>query len=213
MVLLSSSLCFPEPIEADTDGLLAMGGDLSYERLLLAYNNGIFPWYEQGQPILWWSPNPRMILFPEKLRVSKSLRKTINSKKFKVTFNTAFSEVIENCSAVKRGEQLGTWITDEMREGYIELYKNGHVISVEVWKEGILAGGLYGVDLPDKKVFCGESMFSKESDASKVGFYNLVTLLKRKEYRFIDCQIYTSHLASLGAEEIIRGDFLQLLNS
>ncbi len=213
MVLLSSSLHFPKPSEANVDGLLALGGDLSCERLLLAYNNGIFPWYEEGQPILWWSPDPRMILFPKKLRVSKSLQKTINSGKFKVTFNTAFSEVIENCSAVKRGKQLGTWITNEMKKGYIELHGKGHVISVEVWNEGALVGGLYGVDLPDRQVFCGESMFSKENDASKVGFCSLVSHLKKKRYRFIDCQIYTAHLESLGAEEISRSDFLQLLDN
>lgn len=212
MVLLSSLLHFPEPSKADSDGLLAMGGDLSSERLLLAYNHGIFPWYEEGQPILWWSPDPRMVLFPEKLKVSKSLRKTIDSKKFKVTFNTAFSEVIDNCSAVKREKQHGTWITDDMKEGYIELHAKGHAISVEVWKENTLVGGVYGVDLPDRKVFCGESMFSKESDASKVGFCSLVSQLKKKEYRFIDCQVYTSHLASLGAEEITRNGFLQLLD-
>ena len=213
MVLLSSLLHFPNPSEADIDGLLALGGDLSCERLLLAYNNGIFPWYEEGQPILWWSPDPRMILFPEKFKVSKSLRKTIKSEKLNVTFNTAFSEVIENCSAVKRENQFGTWITNKMKKGYVDLHKKGHAISVEVWKEGALVGGLYGVDLPDKKVFCGESMFSKESDASKVGFYNLVLHLKMKEYRFIDCQIYTKHLESLGAEEISRDDFLQLLDN
>ena len=213
MVLLSSLLHFPNPSEADIDGLLALGGDLSCERLLLAYNNGIFPWYEEGQPILWWSPDPRMILFPEKFNVSKSLRKTIKSEIFKVTFNTAFSEVVENCSAVKRENQFGTWITNDMKKGYVELHKKGHAISVEVWKEGDLVGGLYGVDLPDRKVFCGESMFSKESDASKVGFYNLVLHLKMKGYRFIDCQIYTTHLESLGAEEISRDDFLQMLDN
>ncbi len=211
MFQLSSLLQFPLPVEATSDGLLAVGGDLSVERLLLAYNSGIFPWYEDGQPILWWSPDPRMVLFTEKLKVSKSLQKTIRSQKFRVTFNTAFSEVIKNCASAKREGQRGTWITNTMEEAYANLHKQGHAISVEIWNNDILVGGLYGVDLPNKRVFCGESMFSKESDASKVGFYYLVLELQKKQYRFIDCQMHTAHLESLGAEEISRKNFLKLL--
>lgn len=213
MHFLSEKIEFPNPTEATSDGLLAVGGDLSVERLLLAYNSGIFPWYEKGQPILWWSPDPRMVLFPDNFKVSKSLRKKIKSEKFKATFNKAFSEVIKNCSTIKRNGQRGTWITNEMQEAYIDLHKKGHASSVEVWLEKELVGGLYGIDLGHKKVFCGESMFSKESEASKVGFYTLISELKKKEYRLIDCQMYTAHLESLGAEEISRADFLQFLTA
>ncbi|GHC46193.1 leucyl/phenylalanyl-tRNA--protein transferase [Ulvibacter litoralis] len=212
MFYLSSALAFPEPSKADDDGLLAIGGDLSTKRLLLAYNSGIFPWYEDDQPILWWSPDPRMILYPEQLKVSKSLQKTITKNVFTVTYNTAFSEVIHNCATAKRNGQNGTWITAEMQEAYIQLHNQGIAISVEVWKDGALVGGLYGIDLKEKKVFCGESMFSKQSDASKVGFCHLVSKLRQKEYHVIDCQVYTAHLESLGAEEVSRDQFLALLN-
>jgi leucyl/phenylalanyl-tRNA--protein transferase len=213
MHFLSEIIEFPDPSEATSNGLLAVGGDLSAERLLLAYNSGIFPWYEKGQPILWWSPDPRMVLFPENFKVSKSLQKKIKSQEFNVSFNTAFSIVIKNCSEIKRKGQGGTWISNEMQEAYINLHKKGYATSVEVWREKKLVGGLYGIDLGDKKVFCGESMFSKESEASKVGFYILVNELRKKGYRLIDCQMYTTHLASLGAEEISRADFLQILSS
>jgi len=212
MHYLSHSLTFPNPTEADEDGLLAVGGDLSLERLLLAYNSGIFPWFEEDQLILWWSPDPRMVLFPEKLKVSKSLQKTVANKKFKITYNKAFSEVIKNCSAIKRDAQRGTWITKEMQEAYIKLHKEGHAISVEVWNDDVLVGGLYGIDLPKKKVFCGESMFNKETDASKVGFYHLILEFQKKNYKLIDCQVYTAHLESLGAEEISRDEFLKFLS-
>ena len=213
MQLLSKSIWFPKPKEAAEDGLLALGGDLSVKRLMHAYRSGIFPWYEDGQPILWWSPNPRMVLFLEEFKVSKSLRKTIKSKKFTVTFNTCFSEVIKNCSQIKRNGQQGTWITSKMQEAYINLHNKNFAVSVEVWFEEKLVGGLYGIDLPDKKIFCGESMFSFVSDASKVGFYYLIEKLKQKEYQFIDCQMYTAHLESLGAVEISRDDFLKKLNN
>ena len=212
MFYLSDNLKFPNPLNADPDGLLAVGGDLTAERLLLAYNSGIFPWYEVDQPILWWSPDPRMVLYPEKLKVSKSLQKIIKREIFKVTFNKAFSEVIENCSKIKREGQKGTWITDNMQKAYIDLHKLGYARSVEVWRDEKLVGGLYGIDLPKKKIFCGESMFSRQSDASKVGFCYLVSELKKKAYRLIDCQMYTAHLESLGAEEISRERFLQILN-
>ncbi len=211
MHYLSHSIWFPKPEEADEEGLLAVGGDLSVKRLMHAYRSGIFPWYEEGQPILWWSPNPRMVLFLDNFKVSKSLQKTIKSKKFTVTFNTCFSEVIKNCSDIKREGQPGTWITSEMKKSYIKLNELGFAISVEVWLENELVGGLYGINLAEKKVYCGESMFSKTSDASKVGFYYLVELLKTKGYQLIDCQMYTPHLESLGATEIPRGEFFKIL--
>lgn len=211
MKYLSEQIEFPEPSQANLDGLLAIGGDLSVERLILAYKSGIFPWYVDGQPILWWSPDPRMVLFPEKFKISKSLQKKISDDKLKVTFNQDFSEVIKNCSVIKRAGQRGTWITEAMKEAYMELHRHGHVKSVEVWNNGKLVGGLYGIDLPKKKIFCGESMFSKESSASKVGFYHLIEYLKSQDYKLIDCQVYTSHLESLGAEEISRFEFLEIL--
>lgn len=213
MFYLSQSLDFPHPSEADLDGLLAIGGDLSPERLLSAYNAGIFPWYENNQPILWWSPNPRMVLYPEKLKVSKSLQKIIKSETFRVTFNTAFLEVIKNCATINREGQGGTWITSEMQKAYVDLHKLGYGFSVEVWREQKLVGGLYGIDLPAKKVFCGESMFSLESNASKVGFFYLVLEMKKRGYKIIDCQLHTAHLESLGAREISRDYFLHLLDS
>ena len=211
MIYLSSQLWFPSVVEASKEGLLAIGGDLSSDRLLLAYRSGIFPWFEDDQPILWWSPDPRMVLFPERFKVSKSLRKVLDSNIFKVTFNENFSEVIKQCASVKRKGQRGTWITSEMISAYQELHEKGFAKSVEVWKEGKLVGGLYGIDLPEKKVFCGESMYSKESNASKVGFYILIEKLKERNYKLIDCQVYTNHLHSLGAEEIPREEFLKAL--
>lgn len=213
MHFLTEKLWFPNIEEATLDGLLAIGGDLSIERLLLAYNSGIFPWYEDGQPVLWWSPNPRMILKPNKFKVSKSLRKTIRDKKFTITFNKDFKSVISYCASVQRKGQNDTWITKEMQQAYIALHNAGHAVSVEVWEDNRLVGGLYGIDLPNKKVFCGESMFSLVSDASKVAFYHLSEFVKAKDYKLIDCQIYNEHLESLGAEEIERDDFLKILKS
>jgi len=211
MVYLSDELWFPAAKFTSRDGLLAMGGDLSVERLILAYRSGIFPWYSEGEPILWWNPDPRMVLFPEKLKVSKSLSRIIQKNEFSVTFNTAFSDVIKNCAAIEREGQADTWITNDMVDVYKKLHELGHANSVEIWKDDKLVGGLYGIDLPDKKVFCGESMFSKESNASKVAFYHLVEKLRAKKYAIIDCQVYTSHLESLGAEEIPRTKFLSYL--
>lgn len=205
-------LWFPNPSDANEEGFLAYGGDLSPERLLLAYQSGIFPWFDEQQPILWWSPNPRMVLYPSKFKVSKSLQKIIKSNQFKVTFNSCFSEVIKNCSSIKREGQEGTWITNEMQQSYIKLHELGHAHSVEVWQDEILVGGVYGIDLPEKKIFCGESMFSFQSNASKVGLYYLIEKLKKTNYKLIDCQMYTDHLASLGAEEISRDVFLKTLN-
>lgn len=204
---------FPSVTTASPEGLLAVGGKLSIDRLLEAYHKGIFPWYEEGEPVLWWSPDPRMVLFPEKLKVSKSLRKIIKQEVFQVTFNCNFREVMLQCGAISRKGQQGTWITPEMIIVYENLHKIGHAFSVEVWKNQQLVGGLYGVNLKSKKVFCGESMFSKESNASKVGFYFLVQHLIQLNYKLIDCQIYTSHLASFGAEEIERAVFLSYLTA
>jgi leucyl/phenylalanyl-tRNA--protein transferase len=211
--LLTEELIFPPVSEASEDGLLAVGGDLSVERLVEAYNSGIFPWYEDGQPILWWSPDPRMVLFVEKFKVSKSLKKSIQKKIFSVTFNQNFAEVINHCAQLKRDGQRGTWITQEMKDGYFQLHKKGHAVSFEVWQDEELVGGGYGIQLPEKKVFCGESMFSLVSNASKVGFYHLVEKYKAEAYTLIDCQVYTQHLERLGAKEIPREKFLNYLNT
>jgi leucyl/phenylalanyl-tRNA--protein transferase len=210
MIWLSDKkIDFPEIENANEDGVLALGGDLSAERLIHAYRSGIFPWFSEGEPIVWYCPNPRMVLFFEKLKISKSLRKIIRDQEFTITFNQNFEEVIFNCKSIQRGDNLGTWITKEMEEAYLKLYKKGMAKSVEVWQSGQLVGGLYGVDLGS--IFCGESMFSKVSNASKVAFVYLVNKLKSEEYKLLDCQVYNNHLASLGAEEISREDFLKLL--
>lgn len=208
---LDHTLYFPEPTTAGPEGLLAVGGDLSAQRLLLAYRSGIFPWYGEGDPILWWSPDPRMVLTPEDFKPSKSLRKLIRSAEFKITQNKAFNRVIEACAEVPRPGQEGTWITQDMLSAYEELHRLGHAKSVEVWLKEELVGGLYGIDLPEYGVFCGESMFTKVSNASKVGFSHLIENLKLAQYRLIDCQVYTDHLASLGAREIARDAFLSYL--
>lgn len=209
---LEKDMGFPAVSEASEEGLLAAGGDLSPERLLVAYRSGIFPWYEAGQPILWWSPDPRMVLFIKDFKVSKSLKKTIRKKIFSVTFNQDFEAVINHCAAVKRDGQQGTWITQEMKDAYLQLHKKGDAISFEVWQDAQLVGGGYGVALPEKKIFCGESMFSLVSDASKVGFFHLVQKYKAEAFALIDCQVYTRHLESLGAQEIPRKEFLKYLN-
>lgn len=202
---------FPDLSHADEDGLLAIGGSLNPQRLMTAYQFGIFPWFSGKQPVLWWSPDPRMVLFLEDFKVSKSLRQKINNNHFKISFNTAFAEVIKECALVKRKGETGTWITEDMQKAYLELHTMGHAISIEVWKDNHLAGGLYGIDLPDKKIFCGESMFHKITDASKIALYSLVNLLNKKDYLFIDCQVYSPHLASLGAREISREKFVSFL--
>ena len=210
MYLLSNDLVFPPVHLANEDGLLAVGGDLSEERLLLAYNSGIFPWYNQDEPIIWYSPDPRMVLFPKDLKISKSMKQVIRKKEFTVTFNQNFSEVILNCKKIYRtADQGGTWITNEMFEAYTKLHKLGIAKSVEVWLDDELVGGLYGIDLRD--VFCGESMFSKVSNASKLAFISLVQKLEKEKYKLIDCQVYNNHLASLGADEISRAEFLKYL--
>ena len=211
MHYLTNDLFFPPVSQANRDGVLAIGGDLSPERLLLAYKSGIFPWFEPGDPILWWSPNPRMVLFLEELIVSKSMRNILNRKSFKVTFNQNFREVIAHCQNVKRNDQTGTWITNDMIEAYCNLNKLGIAKSVEVWQNEELVGGLYGIDLGT--VFCGESMFSLVSNASKVAFIALVEQLKEKNYKLLDCQVYNPHLESLGCREIKRSEFIAILSN
>lgn len=207
----SSYQKFPPVETADGDGLLAIGGELSVERLIEAYNHGIFPWYDASQPVLWWSPDPRMVLFPQKLKVSKSMKKLILNNAFEVTFNRDFKAVIENCANIWRQGQAGTWITEEIQKAYLELHRQGIAHSVEVWDGNNLVGGLYGIYLKDKKVFCGESMFATVSNASKYGFIKLVENLRDEGVKLIDCQIYSAHLESLGAEEISRKEFLGFL--
>jgi len=203
---------FP-PVEAATpEGLLAIGGDLSVERLLEAYRHGIFPWYNPGQPILWWSPDPRAVLYPEKLKVSRSLRKTLKRGHLCVTFDTDFRAVMRACAAPRaQYPGGGTWITDDMVRAYCALHEQGLAHSVEVWEGRVLAGGLYGVALGG--VFFGESMFARATDASKVALVALVDRLRRWGYRLIDCQVPSSHLTSLGAEEIPRARFLAELET
>jgi leucyl/phenylalanyl-tRNA---protein transferase len=202
LFILDHNIAFPPPHLAEPDGLLAMGGDLSTERLLLAYRNGIFPWYE-GEDILWWSPDPRCVLFPEKLKLSKSLRPMLNRNAFRFTVNTAFEKVIHHCKSIPRAGQDGTWITDDMINAYINLHKLGHAHSAEVWEADELVGGLYGIRMG--KVFFGESMFSLQSNASRYAFARYVELLKREGVALIDCQVHTPYLESMGAE-MISGD-------
>jgi leucyl/phenylalanyl-tRNA--protein transferase len=201
---------FPDVEHAllEPDGLLAVGGDLEPERLLYAYRNGIFPWYGPDQPILWWSPDPRLVLFPEQLHVSRSLARTLRRRHFTVTLDTAFEKVVSECAAPRPG-QAGTWITPEMQAAYIRMHKLGHAHSVECWQQGRLVGGLYGLAMG--RVFFGESMFTRVTDASKVGFVTLVRQLQRRDYRLIDCQVHTGHLESLGAGLIPRREFTRLL--
>ena len=192
--ILSKTLVFPPATQATSEGLVAVGGDLGTERLMLAYQSGIFPWFNDDSLILWWSPDPRTVLFPKKL---------------KVTRNRNFTEVITQCARIRRKDQQGTWITERMLQAYEELHKLGHAVSYEVWEDKKLVGGLYGIDLGN--VFSGESMFSLVSNASKVAFIHMVRDMERKGYQCIDCQVYSEHLASLGAEEIPREDFLKML--
>ncbi|MCM4150651.1 leucyl/phenylalanyl-tRNA--protein transferase [Arenibacter sp. N53] len=209
MFLLDHRLQFPNVENADDDGLLAVGGDLSPDRLLLAYRNGIFPWFNEDSMILWWSPDPRMVLFPEKIKISNSMRQVIKSNRFRISWNSQFEKVIDACSAIKRKDQKGTWITPEMKSAYLRLHQMGIAKSIEVWENNLLVGGLYGIDLGS--VFCGESMFSKTTNASKFAFISLAKELQQKEYKLIDCQVYTAHLKSLGAEEIPRKQFIKIL--
>ncbi len=209
--LLTNDLYFPEVSQASSDGILAYGGDLTSERLILAYKSGIFPWFELDQPILWWAPNPRMVLFLNELVVSKSMRNILNRNTFEVTFNQDFRGVISSCQNIYREGQSGTWITNQMIEAYCKLHELGIAKSVEVWQNGELVGGLYGIDLGT--VFCGESMFSIVSNASKIAFIAIVNELKKDNYKLLDCQVYNSHLESLGCREINRDDFMLILKA
>ncbi|WP_421824105.1 leucyl/phenylalanyl-tRNA--protein transferase [Flagellimonas oceanensis] len=206
---MSKKLEFPPVDTASEDGLLAVGGDLSPERLLLAYKNGIFPWFNDDSLILWWAPDPRMILYPDKVKVSKSMRKVIRDGTFTLTKNTCFEQVMDYCAQIERKGQDGTWITPEMKTAYMNLYKKGHAKSFEVWEDGELVGGLYGVDLGH--VFCGESMFSLRPNASKYAFIQMAQEFGEKGYKIIDCQVHTNHLESMGAESVPRKDFLEIL--
>jgi leucyl/phenylalanyl-tRNA--protein transferase len=208
---LLDDLVFPPPDYADPSGLIAVGGDLSSERLLEAYRVGIFPWYSEDQPILWWSPDPRFVLELDQFKISRSLRKTLRRRIFHVTFDRVFEDVIAACATVSREDQSGTWITPEMREAYIKLHGLGYAHSVEAWFEGKLAGGLYGVSLG--KAFFGESMFHRKTDASKVALAVLVEKLRRWNFHFIDAQMATEHMSSLGAKEISRRIFVKKLRS
>ena len=207
---LDNELIFPPPSLAEPDGLLAMGGDLTPERLLLAYQNGIFPWYE-GDHILWWCPDPRFVLFPKDIKVHKNIRRMMRSNEFEFTINKAFHQVIHNCKKIYRPGQDGTWITNEVEKAYIRMHELGYATSAEVWKDGELVGGVYGMKLG--KVFFGESMFSKVSNASRLAFIRYVKLLHEEGIELIDCQVYTEYLESLGAKMIERKDFIRLLNS
>ena len=209
MHLLGSEHTFPLAETASQEGIVAIGGDLDPNRILNAYKKGIFPWFENDNNLVWWSPDPRMVLFPKKIKISKSTKKIINQDYFKVTYNQSFNEVVECCSKVKRFGQNGTWITEGLKKAYNQLHEMGYAYSVEVWKDYELVGGLYGIDLGD--IFCGESMFTKANNASKVGFIHLVKELTKNNYKLIDCQVPSAHLKSLGAEEISRKEFLSFL--
>lgn len=207
---LSKELVFPPVQLSEPDGLLAMGGDLSAERLLLAYRSGIFPWFDGSTP-LWWCPDPRFVLFPEEVKVSKSMKQLINRHAFTFTIDKAFEEVIGNCKTSPRKDQQGTWITDEVKAAYIHLHQLGHAHSAETWLNGELAGGCYGIRIDH--VFFGESMFSKVANASKYAFIQYVQVLQKENIQLIDCQVYTPHLESLGARMIDRDQFINLLNA
>ena len=211
MYFLTKELYFPPVEETSYEGILAVGGDLSIERLLLAYNNGIFPWFDADEPILWWSPSERMVVNPKDYKVSKSLRNIINRNIFEVTINKDFESVIKNCQEIERKDQDGTWISNDIIESYTKLHKLGKAKSFEVWQNGELVGGLYGVDLGH--VFCGESMFSKVPNASKVAFVKLIEYLKQNNYKLLDCQVHNDHLEKLGAFEISRNAFMMILKS
>lgn len=211
LFFLTQRLEFPPVNEANEDGLLAVGGDLSAERLLLAYQNGIFPWFNDDALLLWWSPDPRMVLFPDKIKVSKSMQKVLKNEQFTLTKNNCFEKVVDACAEIARTGEEGTWITPNMKTAYQQLHQQGVAHSYEVWENKKLVGGLYGIDLGH--IFCGESMFSTVSNASKFALIEMCKELENKNYRLIDCQVYTKHLDSLGAENISRREFLSHLNA
>ena len=209
MTILTENIYFPAVESADQSGLLAIGGDLSPERLLLAYRSGIFPWYSKGDPICWWTPDPRFVLFPQELKVSKSMKQVIDRNKFVFTINQSFAEVISNCKNVSRNGQDGTWISDDMGAAYINLHQLGYAHSAEAWLGAELVGGLYGIRLGN--IFFGESMFSHRSNASKFAFIKYVEQLQKENVQMIDCQLHTNHLESLGARMISRREFKKQL--
>ena len=209
MFQLGEDYIFPHPSNADKHGIVAYGGDLNPLRILEAYKLGIFPWFESDQNLMWWSPDPRMILYTDKFKVSKSFKSFLKKINYKVTFNKDFEFVINSCANIKRINQKGTWITKGLIKSFIDLHKMGKAISVEVWVDDDIVGGLYGLDLD--YIFCGESMFSKSSNASKIALYFLTKELRKNNYRFIDCQVPSEHLKSLGGEIISRSNFLDLL--
>ena len=209
--LLTEEAVFPAPHLADEDGIIAVGGDLSPERLIAAYQAGIFPWYSDNSPILWWSPDPRLVLLPEEIKVSRSLRRTLERRIYDTTFDLAFRDVMKHCAEAPRKDQEGTWITGEMIDAYCRLHDLGLAHSAESWYHGSLVGGLYGVAMG--RIFFGESMFSLRRDASKAAFVTLVRGLSAAGYRLIDCQVRTDHLISLGAREVPRSQFLSLLTA
>ena len=204
-----NQIIFPDPSNANPEGLLAYGGNLEPETIIQAYTQGIFPWYDESSPIMWWSPDPRMVLFPKEMKISNSLKHTLNSRKYKCSFDQSFKEVISQCARVSRAGQKGTWITSEMQKAYLKLHKMGLAHSVETWKNDQLIGGLYGISLGS--AFFGESMFHHMPDASKVALYYLNEHIKKWNFDFIDAQTPTSHLKSMGAKEISRDKFLNLL--
>lgn len=206
MMWLTEKIAFPPYENISREGIIALGGDLSVERLIFAYKKGIFPWFSEGDPIVWYCPKKRMVLFPDELNISKSMKKVIQKNQFHITENRAFEEVIRQCKMIRRKDELGTWITDDMEQAYIHLHTIGVAKSIEVWLDNQLVGGLYGMEM--NEIFCGESMFSGVSNASKVAFIHLATSNK---YALIDCQVYNKHLDSLGAREIDRKIFLELL--
>ncbi len=213
MKWLTEKIEFPLPETASEEGVIALGGDLSVERLTLAYQKGIFPWYTEDDPIIWYCPPERMVLFPNELKISKSMKRILKKGNYTITENKAFDEVIFNCKHILRKDDFGTWITDDMEQAYMKLHRKGIAKSIEVWyydattEKDILVGGLYGIDVGNA-IFCGESMFSLMSNASKLAF---IYLVQHKNYQLIDCQVYNEHLASLGAREISREDFLKML--
>ena len=206
MIWLTETIAFPGYDCTSEEGVIALGGDLSAERLTHAYKNGIFPWFSDNDPIVWYCPFKRMVLFPAEIKISKSMQKIMNRNEFTITENTAFEAVIYNCKNIDRNDGFGTWITNDMEQAYINLHKKGIAKSIEVWFKDELVGGLYGVEI--NHIFCGESMFSKVSNASKLAFMHLA---KNKNYKLIDCQIHNEHLASLGAREVERTLFLSIL--
>ena len=208
--ILNKEIVFPDVSFANEEGLLAFGGDLSSERLLLAYKSGIFPWFNEDELICWWSPNPRFVLFPSELKISKSMRTVLNNGIFKFTINKAFDKVIRNCKTVNRKDQPGSWISNQMIEAYTNLHRLGFAVSAEAWENGELVGGLYGVLIG--KVFFGESMFSLKSNASKFCFIKYIMFLQTENIELIDCQVYTDHLKTLGAKMIERKRFIKLLS-